>query len=512
MENFPILSFIIFFPLLGALFVLFVRTESGEGEENCIRVGFVVSIITLLAAIVMWMGYDATSASFQYVEEKTWKLGSFYQGAYFIGVDGISLFFVLLATLLTPICVLASWHSVKKKVKEYTIAFLLLEFFMLGMFVSLDIMMFYIFFEAVLIPMFLIIGIWGGQKRFYAAFKFFLYTLAGSLLMFVGLLFLYLITDSSDLISLMSEGSNKLSFSIQLSLWLAFFIAFAIKVPMWPFHTWLPDAHVEAPTGGSVILAGVLLKMGGYGMLRFLIPVFPEATEFFQPYVMSLAVIAIIYTSLVAVVQKDMKKMIAYSSVAHMGYVVLGIFSLQQQALEGAIFQMISHGIVSAALFLCVGVVYDRLHTREIARYGGIGHNMPKYAFVFMIFMLASIGLPGTSGFIGEFLILKGAFQESFVMAAFAATGLVIGASYMLILYRGVIYGPLEKASLKMIEDLKYKEIIMFLPLIAIVFWMGIKSSVFLDPISVSVEFLLAEYFNKLSLPISQITFLQEIN
>jgi NADH-quinone oxidoreductase subunit M len=404
---------------------------------------------------------------------------------YHLGVDGISLPFVLLSTLLTPICVVASWTSITERVKEYMVAFLVMESMMIGMFCALDLILFYVFFEATLIPMFLIIGVWGGPRRVYAAFKFFLYTLAGSVLMLLAMLTMYIVAGTTDIPTLLTyEFSPRL----QIWLWLAFLASFAVKVPMWPVHTWLPDAHVEAPTAGSVILAAVLLKFGGYGFLRFSLPMFPEASIQLAPLIFGLSVVAIVYTSLVALAQEDMKKLIAYSSVAHMGFVTIGAFTMTVQGVEGAIFQMISHGVVSAALFLIVGVVYDRMHSREIATYGGLVHRMPIYAAVFMLFMLASVGLPGTSGFVGEFLVLVGAFSVNSWLAALAALGIILGAAYMLYLYRRVIFGALTKESLKRITDLTPREVAVFAPLVVLVLWMGIYPSTFLDMMHVSVD------------------------
>ena len=397
----------------------------------------------------------------------------------------------MLSTFLTTICILASWNSIKNRVKEYMIAFLVLETFMIGTFCALDAVLFYIFFEGVLIPMFIIIGVWGGARRVYSAFKFFLYTLLGSVLMLIALLALFLTVGTSDIPTLIA---NPVAGSLQMWLWLAFFASFAVKMPMWPVHTWLPDAHVEAPTAGSVILAGVLLKMGGYGFLRFSMPMFPEATEFFAPMVMWLSVIAIIYTSLVALVQTDMKKLIAYSSVAHMGFVTLGIFSATTQGIEGGIFQMISHGIISAALFLCVGVVYDRLHTREMARYGGLVKNMPKYATIFMILMLGSVGLPGTSGFVGEFLTLMGVFQVDTVIAVFATTGVVLGAAYMLVLYRNVIFGEQKNKDAAAMNDVSKLENSYLVPLVLLTLWLGIAPSYVMDRVAPSVDKLMSQY------------------
>ena len=408
-----------------------------------------------------------------------------------MGVDGISLLFVLLSTLLTPICILASWDSIKTRVKEYMIAFLVLETLMIGMFCALDFVLFYVFFEGVLIPMFLIIGVWGGQNRVYAAFKFFLYTLTGSVLLLLAIMAIYLTAGTTDIPKLVSFAFAP---EIQIWLWLAFLASFAVKVPMWPVHTWLPDAHVEAPTAGSVILAGVLLKMGAYGFLRFSLPMLPYASDLFTPLIFTLSIVAIIYTSLVALAQLDMKKLIAYSSVAHMGFVTLGIFAANQQGVSGAIFQMLSHGIVSAALFLCVGVIYDRIHTREIARYGGLVENMPVYAVTFMVFMLASVGLPGTSGFVGEFLVLVGLFQVNTWVATLATTGIILGAAYMLYMYRRVIFGKLTKDDLKSIMDMNPREIAVFAPLVILTILMGVYPGPFLDIMEVSVANLVDQH------------------
>ena len=398
---------------------------------------------------------------------------------------------MLLSTFLTPLCILASWEAIEHRVKEYMIAFLILETLMIGMFCALDFVLFYIFFEAVLIPMFLIIGIWGRGRRVYAAFKFFLYTLTGSVLMLIAILAIYFETETTDIPALLDAMIDP---RMQLWLWLAFFASFAVKVPMWPVHTWLPDAHVEAPTAGSVILAGVLLKMGAYGFLRFSVPMLPYATEYFTPLIYTLSVIAIIYTSLVALAQEDMKKLIAYSSVAHMGFVTIGIFTLTYQGVQGAVVQMISHGFVSGALFLCVGVIYDRIHTREITRYGGLVERMPKYALVFMVFMLASVGLPGTSGFVGEFLILVGAFEANTWVAALATIGIILGAAYMLYLYRRVVFGKLEKEDLKSILDLNPREIAIFAPLVVVTIWMGVWPAPFLEIMDASIANLIEQH------------------
>ena len=433
------------------------------------------------------MTFNPANAGFQFVERVEWlpSLGI----SYTMGIDGISLFFVMLSTLLTPICILASWDAIQERVKEYMIAFLVLETLMIGTFCALDLFLFYVFFEAVLIPMFLIIGIWGGPRKIYASYKFFLYTLLGSVLMLLAMLMLYSQAGTSDIETLMA---TPVAAGLQYWLFLAFFASFAVKMPMWPVHTWLPDAHVEAPTAGSVILAGVLLKMGGYGFLRFSLPMFPEASEYFAPMVMTLSVIAIIYTSLVALVQEDMKKLIAYSSVAHMGFVTLGIFSITVEGIHGGVFQMISHGIISGALFLCVGVVYDRLHTRDMARYGGIVKNMPKYATVFMIFMLGSAGLPGTSGFVGEFLSLLGTYKVSILMSLLAATGMVLGAAYMLVLYRRVVFGPLENKDAGEMPDINHREMVALVPLAVLVILVGVYPAPLNERIEPSVDRLVA--------------------
>ena len=447
------------------------------------------TLATFVVSLFLWFRFDPGTADFQFVEHVEWLPE--FNIAYRMGIDGISLFFVLLSTFLTPICILSSWTAIQVRVKEYMIAFLALETLMVGMFCALDLVVFYIFFEGVLIPMFLIIGVWGGARRIYAAFKFFLFTLLGSVLMLLALLAVYLEVGSTSIVQTLAYSFAP---DLQIWLWLAFFASFAVKIPMWPVHTWLPDAHVEAPTAGSVILAGVLLKMGGYGFVRFSLPMFPEASEFFTPLVFVLSCVAVIYTSLVALAQEDMKKLIAYSSVAHMGFVTIGIFTATNQGIAGAIFQMLSHGIVSAALFLCVGVVYDRLHTREIARYGGLVHRMPAYAAVFMVFTLASVGLPGTSGFVGEFLVLLGAFEVNTWVCFLAATGVILGAAYMLFLYRRLIFGKLERAELQAMLDLNPREIAVFAPLVVLVLWMGIYPSSFLDPIQMSVQNLVDQH------------------
>jgi NADH-quinone oxidoreductase subunit M len=488
-SDWPLLSLVTFLPLAGVLFILFVRGDEATVARNSRYIALWTSMATFLLSLPLWYYFDPTTAAFQWVEKVDWIPGADIN--YHMGLDGISLFFVLLSTLLTPICILSSWDAVKTRVREYMIAFLVLETMMVGMFCALDMLVFYIFFEGVLIPMFIIIGVWGGARRVYAAFKFFLYTLLGSVLMLVAMLTMYFTVGTTDVPTLMAF---KFAADIQPWLWLAFFASFAVKVPMWPVHTWLPDAHVEAPTAGSVILAGVLLKMGGYGFLRFSIPMFPEATEMFAPLIFTLSIVAVIYTSLVALAQEDLKKLIAYSSVAHMGFVTIGMFTMNEQGVQGSIFQMLSHGIVSGALFLCVGVIYDRMHTREISAYGGLVNRMPRYALVFMIFTMASVGLPATSGFVGEFLVLMGAFEVSTWLAALAATGVILGAAYMLYVYRRIIFGVLEKESLKDITDLSPREIAVFAPLVILVFWMGIYPASFLDMMAVSVDNLIANY------------------
>ncbi|BDW95866.1 NADH-quinone oxidoreductase subunit M [Thalassospira tepidiphila] len=483
MSDWPILSIVTFLPLVGAALLLLINGEEATVARNSRWVALWTSGFTFLVSLMLWVNFDATTADFQFVEQADWMPG--LNISYHMGVDGISVLFVLLATFLTPICILSAWEAIQKRVKEYMIAFLVLETMMVGMFSALDGLLFYLFFEGVLIPMFIIIGVWGGQRRVYAAFKLFLYTLLGSVLMLVALLAMYFEAGTTDIPTLMEYGFD---YNMQLWLWLAFFASFAVKVPMWPVHTWLPDAHVEAPTAGSVILAGVLLKMGGYGFLRFSLPMMPLASETFAPLVFTLSIIAIIYTSLVALAQQDMKKLIAYSSVAHMGIVTIGAFTFNQHGIEGSIFQMLSHGVVSGALFLCVGVVYDRIHTREIDAYGGLVHRMPSYALIFMFFTMASVGLPGTGGFVGEILALLGAFEANTWVAFFAATGLILGAAYALYLYRRIIFGALTKENLKTILDLSPREWIIFAPLVIIVLWMGVYPVSFLDIMHVSVE------------------------
>ncbi len=493
-ENLPLLSVVTFTPLLGVLLLLTIRADDPEiVARNSRWVTLWVTVGTFIASLLIWANFDNGTAAFQFVEKRDWFPA--YGITYHMGVDGISMLFVILSTFLTPICILASWDSIKTRVREYMISFLVLETMMVGMFCALDMVLFYVFFEGVLIPMFLIIGVWGGVRRVYSAFKFFLFTLTGSVLLLVATLAMYFTAGTTDIPTLMN---TQFPFDMQFWLWLGLFASFAVKVPMWPVHTWLPDAHVEAPTAGSVILAGVLLKMGAYGFLRFSLPMLPLASDYFTPLVYTLSIVAVIYTSLVALAQEDMKKLIAYSSVAHMGFVTVGIFAATQQAVQGAIYQMLSHGIVSGALFLCVGVVYDRLHTREIERYGGLVNNMPKYAFVFMLMMLASVGLPGTSGFVGEFLVLAGVFQVNTWVSLLTATGVILGAAYMLYLYRRVIYGELTKDELKAMPDLNRREIMLFAPLVIAVMWMGVYPMSFLSVMDASVTKLLTDYHNAL--------------
>ncbi len=488
MSGLPILSLLTFLPLVGALFIFSIRGENETVALNARSVALWTTGINFFLSLYIWFNFDPSTANFQFVEKVEWMpvLGLQYH----MGIDGISMLFVLLTTLLSPICILASWEAIQTRVKEYMISFLILETLMVGMFCALDLVVFYIYFEGVLIPMFLIIGIWGGPRRVYAAFKLFLYTLLGSVLMLLAMFAMYVDAGTTDIVQLMNHNFPA---GLQTWLFLAFFASFAVKVPMWPVHTWLPDAHVEAPTAGSVILAGVLLKFGGYGFLRFSLPMFPLATVDFSPMVYTLSIIAVVYTSFVALVQEDMKKLIAYSSVAHMGFVTIGAFTLTIQGVEGAIYVMLSHGIVSAALFLIVGVVYDRIHSRDIEVYGGLVHRMPGYALTFMFFMLASVGLPGTGGFIGEFLVLLGAFQVNAWVCALAALGVILGAAYMLYLYRRIIFGELTKDVLKKVADMSPREWAVFAPLIILTLWMGIYPLPFLDIMHVSVESLLQQ-------------------
>ena len=467
MNELPILSILLILPVIGILLLTFISSNS-ESDVNLKQTALWVSFLNFIISLVVLFNFNQLDPNFQFVEKYYW-LGDTI--SYHVGVDGISILFVVLTTFLVPICILASYNNIKFSMKEYLIAFLALETFMIGVFISMDLILFYLFFEGGLIPMFLIIGIWGGERRIYSTFKFFLYTLAGSVFMLLAVIFMYWEVGTSSIPVLLQY---EFSYNNQIILWLAFFASFVVKIPMWPFHTLLPDAHVEAPTAGSVILAGVLLKLAGYGFIRFSITMFPDASHYFAPMIYALSIIAIIFTSLIALVQEDMKKLIAYSSVAHMGFVTLGIFTFTIQGIEGAIIQMISHGIVSAALFLCVGVVYDRIHTREIERYGGLVNRMPLYSFSFMIFILASLGLPGTSGFVGEFLVLLSIFSVNTYFAVFATTGVVLAATYSLWLYRKIIFGQLIKDDLKDILDLSFREIVIFVPLILLTIGIGI--------------------------------------
>lgn len=488
MYSIPLLSLIIFLPLVGALIVATIQGSEQDIERNAKSVALLTTLAVFVLSLILWQQFDPHNPGFQFIENVNWI--AYSSSKYLVGVDGISILFVVLSAFLTPVCILASWNSIKDRVRLYLVSFLLLETFMIGMFCALDFVLFYVFFEGVLIPMFLIIGIWGGVRRIYASFKFFLYTLLGSVLMLVAILVIYHEVGTTDL---QAAYNVHFPYHLQLWLWLAFFASFAVKIPMWPVHTWLPDAHVEAPTAGSVILAGVLLKMGGYGFLRFSLPLFPEASAFFAPFVFCLSVVAVIYTSLVALVQEDMKKLIAYSSVAHMGFVTLGIFTGSVAGVEGAIFQMLSHGVVSGALFLCVGVIYDRHHTREIAAYGGLVKNMPWYAAFYMLYTMASVGLPGTSGFIGEFLVIVSAFRVDTWIGLMTASGMVFGAAYALLLYRRVVFGKMVHAELKTMTDMNVREKLYMIPLAIVVLWMGIYPSVFFKTMSPSVASLLSK-------------------
>ena len=490
--NFPILSSLILLPSIGALFLFFTRSKS----ENKITVKYVAlftSLVNFFLSIYLWFLFDQTTSAFQFVEDRVWIEGLIN---YKVGVDGISILFIILTTFITPLCIISVNNSVTKRLNEFLIAILVMETFMIGVFCSLDLVVFYLFFEAGLIPMFLIIGIWGGARRVYSAFKFFLFTLLGSVLMLVAIISIYWITGTTDVVQLYELGIDT---KYQNLLWLAFFSSFAVKTPMWPVHTWLPDAHVEAPTAGSVLLAAILLKMAGYGFIRFSIGLFPVASEYFIPFIFVISLIAIIYTSLVALMQDDMKKLIAYSSVAHMGFVTLGLFTFTQQGVEGGIFQMISHGIVSAALFFSVGVVYDRTHSRRINDYGGLVNVMPKYSILLMVFTLGSLGLPGTTGFIGEFLILMGTFKKSFLVAAIASLGVILGAAYMLWLYKRIVFGELTNQKLLKIIDLNKVELSILTLLALSIIFFGFYPDPFSNTYSVSVENFLNEYNDKLN-------------
>jgi NADH-quinone oxidoreductase subunit M len=489
MTSWPILSVVTFLPLVGALFIAFL-SDDAAGVRNARWVALWTTLVTFAISLILVWRFDPSTADFQFVEKRPWLGGSI---AYSMGVDGISLPFVVLTTALMPISILASWEAIQRRVREYMIAFLVLETLMVGTFCALDLVLFYLFFEGGLIPMFLIIGVWGGPRRVYASFKFFLYTLLGSVLMLLAIMAMYWDAGTTDIPTLLHHAFPR---ELQTWAFVAFLASFAVKLPMWPVHTWLPDAHVEAPTAGSVILAAILLKMGGYGFLRFSLPMFPDASQHLAPLIYALSVIAIVYTSLVALMQEDVKKLIAYSSVAHMGFVTMGIFAVTAQGISGGIFQMISHGIVSAALFLCVGVVYDRMHTREIAAYGGLVNRMPLYAFVFMVFALANVGLPGTSGFVGEFLTLIGTFRVNTWVATLATLGTILSAAYMLWLYRKVIFGKLEKPNLFWIRDIGWREITVLAPLVILTIVFGVYPKPVLDFSAASVTQLIDNYYH----------------
>ena len=493
--NFPILSSLILLPIVGALFIFFINSD--KNNKSTKYVSLFISLANLLLSLYLWLVFNKDTSNFQFVENREW-LGIIN---YKVGIDGISILFVILTTFITPLCILSVNSTIKHRLKEFLISILVMESLMIGVFCSLDLVIFYLFFEGGLIPMFLIIGIWGGERRVYSAFKFFLYTLLGSVLMLVAIITIYWVTGTTDVVELYSIGIPK---ELQNILWLAFFSSFAVKTPMWPVHTWLPDAHVEAPTAGSVLLAAILLKMAGYGFIRFSLGLFPIASEYFIPFVYTLSIVAIIYTSLVALMQEDMKKLIAYSSVAHMGFVTLGIFTMTQQGIEGSIFQMISHGLVSAALFLCVGVVYERKHTRLIKDYGGLVSEMPKYAIVFMVFTLGAVGLPGTTGFIGEFLILMGTFKKSFIAAILASIGVILSAAYMLWLYRRVVFGRLNNANLKVILDLNKSETLILWILAVPTVFFGFYPEPLFGTIETSVSEFLIQYNVNINLYVTE--------
>ncbi|MDB5572917.1 MAG: proton-translocating NADH-quinone oxidoreductase, chain [Tardiphaga sp.] len=489
----PILSVVTFLPVLGAILIYLSRGDDEAARGNARWIALWTTVITFGVSLILVLRFDAAMPGFQFVEKVDWLANGI---SYHMGVDGISLPFVILTTALMPFCIVASWKSITLRVREYMMAFLFLEALMIGTFSALDLVLFYLFFEGGLIPMFLIIGVWGGPRRVYASFKFFLYTLLGSVLMLLAIMALYLNAGTTDIPTLMQTAVPR---NLQIWAWLAFFASFAVKMPMWPVHTWLPDAHVEAPTAGSVVLAAILLKMGGYGFLRFSLPMFPEASIYFTPLMFALSAIAIVYTSLVALMQEDIKKLIAYSSVAHMGFVTMGIFAGNTQGVAGSVFQMISHGVVSGALFLCVGIVYDRMHTREIAAYGGLVNRMPLYAVTFMVFTMANVGLPGTSGFVGEFMTLLGTFKASVTTATFATLGVILSAAYALWLYRKVVFGKLTKPSLASIKDLTLRESLTLVPLLILTILLGIYPKPVLDMSAASIQQLVTNYSTAIS-------------
>lgn len=485
-----ILSIVTFLPLLGALAILIARLTSKSQDAAAPAARWIAlgtTLAVLAVSIVLIAQFDPSNTAYQFVEWHTWFAGA----SYHLGVDGISILFVLLTAFLMPICILASWKSIETRVVEYMILFLVLETLVIGVFTALDLFLFYIFFEGTLVPMFLIIGIWGGANRIYASYKFFLYTLLGSVLMLLAMLWM---AHDAGTTSIPAMKNHVFDARYQPLLWLAFFASFAVKMPMWPVHTWLPDAHVQAPTAGSVILAGILLKLGGYGFILFNVPMFPIASQMFQPLVLTLSVIAVVYTSLVAFRQTDIKKLIAYSSVAHMGFVTMGIFAGNAQGMQGAVFQMLSHGLISGALFLCVGVVYDRMHTREIAFYGGLTNRMPWYAAIFLMFTMANVGLPGTSGFVGEVLTMTGAYQASTWAALIAASGVIFSAVYALTLYRNVMFGEIVNPALKTITDIDRRELLIFVPLIVGTIWLGVQPDLILNTTAASVDAVVGAY------------------
>ncbi|AGA64262.1 NADH-ubiquinone oxidoreductase chain M [Liberibacter crescens BT-1] len=487
MYGWPILSIVTFMPLIGAIFLLFFP-KIGDSRRVVLIISLAISLLTFFLSVIVWVKFNNNDPRFQMIEYHKW-IDPFFD--YHLGIDGISVLFVILSAFLIPFCILASSASIKERFKEYVVAFLILESMVIGVFVSLDIVLFYLFFEASLVPMFIIIGRWGGPDRVYASYKFFIYTFLGSVLMLLAIMAMYWETRTTDVLKLLEYN---FSYNMQFWLFLAFLCSFAVKIPMWPIHTWLPDAHVQAPTAGSVVLAGVMLKLGGYGLLRFCLPIFPLASDFFAPIIFVLSVIAIIYASLVAMVQEDIKKLIAYSSVAHMGYVTMGIFSANIQGVQGSVFQMLSHGIISSALFLCIGIIYDRLHTRQISSYGGVAYSMPKYAVSFMVFTMANIGLPGTSGFIGEFLTLMGVFKVSSITALFAGIGIILSASYGLWVYRRVIFGPLINEKIKLLFDLSLREKFVLYPMIILIIFFGVYPFPILKTTSGSIDLLLSNY------------------